>query len=160
MKLIKCRKCGATIMTDDTLLTAMQEEYNALVKRSHRAKGADKQLIAQQLKHLHKMMVAICHSTSEMETRKNAAYNELQLLKKHIIANNLIDFETLDRFRDEARTLSRTKAAEDEKKIAEVYGEFVNTFCNRTKSDPTATEAMRGSVKGERKNHTGSHRSH
>lgn len=147
MKLIKCKKCGATIMTDDTLLAAMQEEYNALVKRSHRAKGVDKNLIAQQLKHLHKMMVAVCHNSTEAERRKDDTYNELCLLKKYIKANRLIDFETLDRFRDEAREMTKMKIAEDEKKIAEQYGEFVNTFCNRTKSDPTAAEAMKGAKK-------------
>lgn len=147
MKLIKCKKCGSTIMTDETLLAAMQEEYNALVKRSHKASGADKNLITQQMKHLHKMMVAVCHSSTEAERRKDDTYNELCLLKKYIKANNLIDFETLDQFRDEARATARKKAAEDEKKIAEVYGEFVNTFCNRTKADPTATEAMKGAKK-------------
>lgn len=150
MKLIKCKKCGATIMTNETLLAAMQDEYNDLVKRSHRAKGADKMLIGQQLKHLHKMMVQICHSSTEAERRKDDTYNELCLLKKYIKANNLIDFETLDHFRDEARELARKKAAEDEKRIAEVYGEFENTFCNRTKADPTATEAMKGAKKNDR----------
>lgn len=147
MKLIKCKKCGSTIMTDETLLAAMQEEYNALVKRSRRANGQTRHLILQQMKHLHKMMVAVCHSSTEAERRKDDTYNELCLLKKHIIANKLIDFETLDRFGDEARAMARKKAAEDEKKIAEQYGEFVNTFCNRTKVDPTATEAMKGAKK-------------
>lgn len=145
MKLIKCKKCGATVMTSDTLLTAMQDEYNSLVKRSHHAKGADKNLIVQQLKHLNKMMTAVCHSSTGAEIRKDTAYNELCLLKKYIIANNLIGFETLDRFRDEARQLTKKKMAEDEKKIAEQYGDFVNSFCNRTKADPTASEAMKGS---------------
>lgn len=144
MKLIKCKKCGATIMTSDTLLTAMQEEYNALVKRSHRASGADKNLIGQQLKHLNKMMVQVCHGSTEADIRKDEAYNELRALKKHIVANKLIDFETLDRIQSEARELTKKKMAEDEKKTAEQYGDFVNTFCNRTKADPTATEAMKG----------------
>lgn len=141
MKLIKCKKCGATVMTSDTLLTAMQDEYNALVKRSHHAKGADKNLIGQQLKHLNKMMVQVCHSSSEGEVRKLDAYNELCLLKKYIIENKAVDFETLSRLQNEARELTKKKVAEDEKKIAEQYGDFVNTFCNRSKADPTATEA-------------------
>lgn len=147
MKLIKCKKCGATVMTSDTILTAMQDEYNELVKRSHRASGADKNLIAQQLKHLNKMMTAVCHSSTEADIRKDEAYNELRALKKHIVANKLIDFETLDRIQDEARALTKKKIAEDEKKISEQYGDFVNTFCNRTKADPTATEAMKGAKK-------------
>lgn len=147
MKLIKCKKCGATVMTSDTILTAMQDEYNELVKRSHRANGQTRQLILQQMKHLNKMMTAVCHSSTEAERRKDNTYNELCLLKKYIIANNLIDFETLDRFKDEARALTKKKMAEDEKKIAEQYGDFVNTFCNRTKSDPTASEALKGGAK-------------
>lgn len=147
MKLIKCKKCGATVMTSDTILTAMQDEYNALVKRSHHAKGADKNLIAQQLKHLNKMMVQVCHSSTEAESRKDAAYNELCALKKYICANKSIDFETLDRIQAEARALTKKKMAEDEKIIAEQYGDFVNTFCNRTKSDPTASEALKGGAK-------------
>ena len=130
-------------MTDETLLAAMQEEYNSLVKKSHRAKGADKNLIAQQLKHLHKMMVAVCHNSSQGEIRKLDAYNEISLLKRYILENQIIDQQTLNKIREEARTLTRKKAAEDEKKIAEVYGEFVNTFCNRTKADPTAKEAIK-----------------
>ena len=144
MKLIKCKKCGATIMTSETLLSSMQEEYNELVKKSHRANGQTRQLILQQMKHLNKMMVQICQSSTEAERRKDDAYNELCLLKKYIIKNNLIDFETLDRFRDEGRALAKKKSAEDEKKIAEQYGEFENTFCNRTKSDPTAKKAIEG----------------
>lgn len=147
MKLIKCKKCGATVMTSDTILTAMQDEYNELVKRSHRAKGADKNLIGQQLKHLNKMMVQVCHSSTEADIRKDEAYNELRTLKKYIVANKLIDFETLDRIQTEARELTKKKIAEDEKKIAEQYGDFVNTFCNRTKSDPTASEALKGGAK-------------
>lgn len=144
MKLIKCKKCGATVMTSDTLLTAMQDEYNELVKRSHRANGQTRQLILQQMKHLNKMMTAVCHSSTEADIRKDEAYNELRALKKYIIATKVIDFGTLDRIQTEARELTKKKMAEDEKKIAEQYGDFVNTFCNRTKADPTATEAMKG----------------
>ena len=142
MKLIKCRKCGATIMTDETLLSTMQEEYNALVKKSHRAKGADKQIIAQQLKHISKMMTAVCHNTAEAETRKSEAYNNLHLLRRYLLDNGLVDTATLDRIRDEARAMTKKKAAEDEKAIAEIYGGFENILCNNTKGDPTATKAI------------------
>ena len=147
MKLIRCKKCGATIMTVETLLAAMQEEYNALVKKSHRAKGADKQLIAQQLKHLHKMMVAVCHNSSEVEIRKMNAYNEIIILKKYILENKIIDQNKLDRIQTEARALTQKKTSESEKKISEAYGEFVNSFCNRTKSDPTAEKALKGDAR-------------
>ena len=87
MKLVKCKKCGATIMTADTMLANMQEEYEALAKKaqSKKIKGADKVVIAQQMSQLKKMMIAVVHNTSEAEIRKSEAYNELHLLKKYII---------------------------------------------------------------------------
>ena len=144
MKLVKCKKCGATVMTDETLLSGLQEEYNELVKKSQRAKGASKQIIAQQLKHLTKTMTAICHSTSESEIRKLNAYNELNLLKKYIVEHQIISQEILDEIRSSARKLTKRKSAEDEKKIAELYSDFENHFCNKTKRDATYDEALKG----------------
>ena len=148
MKLVKCKKCGATIMTGETLLSGMQVEYNELVKKALRAKGADKQIFAQQLKHISKTMTAICHSTSESEIRKINAYNELSMLKQYIIDKQILSQDILDKIRSEARELTKKKSAEDEKKIAELYGDFENRFCNRTKQDTTCKEALRG---GEQK---------
>ncbi len=148
MKLVKCKKCGSTVMTSETLLTTMQEEYNSLIKKSQRAKGSDKQIITQQLSHIKKMMVAVCHSNSEMETRKNVAYNEVLLLKKYLVENNIVPQEMLDNIQSKARELARTKSLEDEKKIAELYGEFENHFYNRVKSDPTAKKVLKGGVQG------------
>ena len=144
MKLVKCKKCGSTVMTSETLLTTMQEEYNSLAKKSQRAKGADKQIIAQQLAHINKMMVAVCHSSSEGEIRKIVAYNELNLLRSYIVENNIMPQEVLDNIREEARKLARKKSLEDDKKIAELYGEFENHFYNRVKADPTAKKVLKG----------------
>lgn len=143
MRLIKCKKCGATIMTNETLLSDMQQEYNELIKKSKRVRGADKQIVAQQLKHINKIMVAVCQCTTEAEIRKNDAYNELILLKKYIKNNDLIGYETLDKIRDEAKKITSKKIREDEKYIENLYGDFENVFCNRTKKDLTAEKALR-----------------
>lgn len=142
MKLVKCKKCGATVMTAETLLSSMQEEYNELVSKSRRAKGADKNIINQQMAHINKMMVAVCHSTSEAEQRKTVANNYLRRLKTHVLENGLVSPELLDDIENEAREEAKRKAAEDEKRLAEIYGDFNSVLTNRTKSDPTAVKAI------------------
>ena len=143
MKLIKCRKCGATVMTADTLLATMQDEYNELVRKSKHIKGPSKNIILQQMSHLTKMMTAVCHNSSSIELQKLDTYNELVLLKKYIRTNGLLDYEMLNKIRDEARELTRKKSAEGEKQIAELYGSFENHFYNRANSDPTASAAIK-----------------
>ena len=144
MKLIKCKKCGSTIMTDDTLLTNIHEEYTELSRTFKRAKGADKNLILQQMSFLKKMMTSIIHAYSQMEERKQVEYNELYLLKKHLVKNNIMSQSDLDKLQEEARKITKQKIAETEKKLNDLYGELENYFANRTKSDPTAWEAING----------------
>ena len=130
-------------MTSDTLLSNMQQEYNELVKKSQKAKGADKQVISQQLAHISKLMKGIVHNTSEMELRKQEAYNELCLLKRYLVENKVVDYCVLDDIRDKARAQAKDKKAEDEKLIDKLYGEFRNVCNNNTKRDPTAKEALK-----------------
>lgn len=144
MKLIKCRKCGATVMTAETMLSTMQDEYNDIVKKSRYAKGADKNICAQQLSHLSRIMAAVAHSSNYTEVRKQDIYNEFLVLRKYVTEHNLIDPQTLRNMRDEARELTKKKAAEDEKALERIYGDYENYFCNRTKADPTAKAAIGG----------------
>ena len=143
MKLIKCKKCGAVVMTAETLLASMQDEYDELVRKSRKAKGGDKHIIAQQLKHIHKMMVAVCHTSSDMALRKDAIYNEYNVLRKYIVDNKLIPFDELDKIRDKARADARQKAEDDAKKLDTIYGDYESMLTNRTKADPTAQQALR-----------------
>lgn len=145
MKLIKCKKCGATVMTADTLLATMQEEYNLLAKRCEVAKGPNKPLILHQMSQLKKMMTAVCHSSSEAEKRKNQTFNELSMLKKHVIGNGYMTYEEYEQtIETPAKEITKKKIAEDEKEIERLYGDFENQFCNQTKRDPTAKEALNG----------------
>lgn len=142
MKLVKCRKCGATVMTTDTLLSEMQAEFNSLSNKAKRAKGGDKQIIVQQLSQLKKIMTQVCHSSTEAEIRKNNAYNELILLKKYLIDNNILSYEILDKIQKEAREQTKIKVEQDDKRISDIYGDFRNMFYNDTKRDPTADTAL------------------
>lgn len=143
MQLVKCRKCGATIMSSDTLLSNMQEEYNELKKRLNKAKGIDKNNIIQQMAHISKLMRQALHNISELEIRKQEAYYELVALKTYLSHNNILGYDVLDAIRDDARVKAKEKVAEAEKAIDMLYGEFKNICSNNTKSDPTARDAIK-----------------
>jgi hypothetical protein len=130
-------------MSDDTLLSNMQEEYNELAKRCQRANKQDKPLILQQMAHITKLMRQALHNTAEVEIRKYEAYYELNEIKKYLIANKLVSYDILDDIQARARVTAREKVAESEKAIDKLYGEFINVCSNTTKSDPTARDAIK-----------------
>jgi hypothetical protein len=143
MNIVKCRKCGATVMSSDTLLSNMQEEYNQLSKRQQKAKGAEKMSLVQQMSHISKIMRQVLHNTSELELRKAEAYCELAELRKYLIENSIVSYDILDKIQDNARAKAKDKVAETEKALDNLYGEFKNICSNNTKSDPTAREAIK-----------------
>lgn len=143
MNIVKCRKCGATVMSSDTLLSNMQEEYNQLSKRQQKAKGAEKMSLVQQMSHITKIMTQTLHNIAEVEIRKYEAYYELYLLRHYLVDNHLIGYDVLDKIQDEARAKAKEKVAESEKTLDKLYGEFKNICSNNTKSDPTAREAIK-----------------
>ena len=143
MQLVKCRKCGATVMSNDTLLSNMQEEYNELNKKSQKTKGADKQLLVQQMAHITKLMRQALHNNSELELRKYEAYYELRELRLYLVNNNILNYDILDELRTKARATAKEKVAESERALNNLYGEFMNICNNNTKSDPTAREAIK-----------------
>lgn len=150
MKLIKCKKCGATVMTAETLLSAMQDEYNELVAEAKRAKPANKNIYLQQMSHLTKMMTAVCHNSSEAEIRKSGIGNFARLLKSYVFENGLVSQELIDEMHVRANAEAKRKAEEDEKKLAALYGDFDSMLVNRTKRDNTARTAIRN-INNEKK---------
>lgn len=130
-------------MSNDTLLSNMQDEYDELKKRHQRARGADKQAIVQQMSHITKIMTQVLHNTSELEVRKYKAYYEVRVLKQYLKDNNIVSTDILDDLQVKAEAIAKEKIAETEKALERLYGEFKNICSNNTKSDPTAREAIK-----------------
>lgn len=145
MKLIKCRKCGATVMTADTLLSTMQEEYGLLATKYEKANNSARLLILQRMSQLKKLMTAVCHSSTEAEIKTKKAYNELRVLKRYVIDHGIMNYEQYEsEIEAVAKEITLQKEIEAEKEIERLYGEFENKFCNKTKKDPTVKEALKG----------------
>ena len=154
MRLVKCRKCGATVITDSTLLESMIDAMNDLNEKALRAKrGADKQAYIQQVSQLKKMIAQVQHRTAQLEVRRTTVMAELAELVHYVMSKGLLTYEELDEIRAVGRKKAEQKNKEDERVINEVYGEFKsNTTFNRSKADPTATNGIHNVTKEERRN--------
>lgn len=143
MKLVKCRKCGTAVMTDDSLLENMVEEMNECNRKAIRSDSAERHMYVQQASQLKKMIVQIQHRTTEMETRKNSNVTFLANLKTHVVQNGLMTWEQLDEIEDKARKDAALKDKKDSEAIEEIYGSYRNSMINRTNKDNTAKQAFK-----------------
>lgn len=140
MRLIKCRKCGATIATDETFIQRMLDDINLLSDRARKDKK-NSQSYLQQASAIRKIMQQYLHVTANMDQHKRRLTNELSELINYIRSNNLISDEKLA----ELSTVARERASEKEKaleeRVNELYRDFDNISINRTKRDPTEKKA-------------------
>lgn len=143
MRLIKCRKCGATIATDETFIQRMMDDINTLMEKARKDHKNSNSYI-QQAKAIRKIMQQYLHVTANMDQHKRRLTNELSVLIFYIRENNLISDEKLAELSEEGRKRAAEKEKAEEEKVRELYGGFENISINRTKRDPTEKQAIRG----------------
>lgn len=147
MKLLRCRKCGTFITTQDNLIEQMMEEVkrlNSLAEKDAKFnKGRLKSVYQQQSSQIFKLMRQIIHLTSQMDEESRLLQNKISVLVYYLRTNKLITDEKLHELEEKARKKVEEKNASDEAEIRMLYGEF-NSICqNRTKADPTANAALK-----------------
>ncbi len=142
MRLIRCRKCGATIATDETFIQRMMDDINELAERARKDRRNSPSYL-QQAAAIRKIMQQYLHVTANMDAQYRRLTNENSVLIHYIRENNLISDEKLS----ELSAIARERAAEKEKadgeRVAELYRGFENLSINRTKKDPTARAALK-----------------
>lgn len=143
MKLLRCRKCGATITTNDEVMRNYMEEIDRLTKLAikDRKNGPSYQMQAASLK---KIVTQIMHLTAQNDEALRIKSNEIAMLNDYIREHHLIPDEKLWELRDAARERAYKRIAEDEKKIEELYGNFNSILGNRSRRDPTEKKALKG----------------
>lgn len=144
MKLVKCRKCGTAVMTDDTLLETMVDEMNECNRLSRTTKDPSKRnSYLQQASQLKKMVTQIQHRTTEMETRKYSNLTTLARLKAFVVENNLMTWDQINEIEDKAIAESKLKDKKDSEDLEKIYGSYRNSMVNRTNKDTTARQAFK-----------------
>ena len=142
MRLIKCRKCGATIATDETFIQRMLDDINVLSEKARRDKRNSSSYL-QQASAIKKIMQQYLHRTANMDELRRELQCKLSILRKYICDNDLIKEEKLYELMDEAEEIAKQRIKEEEAIVNELYRGFENISINRTKADPTAKQGER-----------------
>ncbi len=142
MKLIRCRKCGTMITTNDTLMQVYMDKIEELGRFATKDK-ANRPIYLQQAASLRKVASQIMHLTAQTDEHCRILQNELSALTHYIRDKNLVPDEKLSELREQARVRAPQKTAEDEKKIEALYGEFNSALQNKARKDPTAKAVLR-----------------
>ncbi len=147
MKLLRCRKCGTMITTQDTMVECMMAEVERLNRLAENDakynRGRMKNLYAQQSSQVSKMMKQIIHLTSQMDRQSRILNQEKGVLVYYLLQNGLITEEKLHELEKIARERAAQADARDQKEIERIYGSFQSSCTNRSKADPTAQKAMK-----------------
>lgn len=137
MRLIKCRKCGATIATDETFIQRMLADINMLSEKARKDRKNSSSYL-QQAAAIRKIMQQYLHTTANMDERRRELQSKLSILWNYVHDNKLIEDEKLNQLMDKGEEIARQRIAEEEERVNELYRGFENISINRTKADPTA----------------------
>lgn len=143
MRLIKCRKCGATICTDE----AFQERMLDAIAECHKQARKDRKnanSYLQEAATYKKMLTQYLHRTVQHDSELRRIRNELSVLAAYVLQNGLVSQEKLNELNKIARERAEANEREEAKVIEQLYGQAKNPLFNNTKADPTARKAMKG----------------
>ena len=146
MRLIKCKKCGSAIVTEDALLERMNDTIHELNEKARNSKNGKvaKSYLAEAAS-VAKMMKGILHNTAQMEERKITCLMELAEIVHYLRENKLITDDKLSELKDIGREKAKDRNLQNQKEIDRIYGNYnaLYTPSNNTKADPTANKAIK-----------------
>lgn len=136
MRLIKCRKCGATIATDETFIQRMLADINDLSEKARRDRRNSSSYL-QQAAAIRKIMQQYLHTTANMDERRRELQCKLSILWNYVHDNNLIEEEKLLELMVRGEEIAQQRIKAEEERVSELYRGFENISINRTKRDPS-----------------------
>jgi hypothetical protein len=140
MKIIRCHKCGASVVSEETMIESMMGYMKECTDKARKTKNNSYLQEASQIKNL---ITQILHRQTRIEDRKiNKTF--LGTLIEYIHTNNLITDEKLNELENTAIEKAKINIEKDEKAIKQMYGDFESMLTNRTKKDPTSKKAIGG----------------
>lgn len=143
MRLIKCRKCGATICTDE----AFQERMLDAIAECHKQARKDRKNAGSYLHEAStykKILNQYLHRTAEYDSELRRDKNVISVLVHFLLDNGFATEEKIAELRIKGEERAAARDREDAKVIEELYGQAKNPLFNNTKADPTARKAMKG----------------
>lgn len=142
MKLLRCKKCGAVITTNETMMQNYMEEIDRLSKMAIKDKR-NAAVYLNQAASLRKISTQILHLTAQCDSDNRRLLNELGELIHYVRENNLVSDEKLSEIQAAGREKARKNNEADEKRIEELYGNFNSILASRSHRRPTEKAVMK-----------------
>lgn len=162
MRMIRCKKCGTMVASEDGLLERIMDEAreerklaeeedskaNEFTAKANKLLSAAKRLNMSaknrrdNAKQLDKFANQIQHQTTQLESRRVLKEREMIVLSKYLLENNMMTREELDKISEVAKHEAEIKEVEDQRQLDLLYKSYSNYTGNKTKNDTTYKRAV------------------
>ena len=142
MKVLRCRKCGTVITTENNYVEMMTAEINRL--NSLAAKGGkNRNIYQQQSAQLFKLMKQIVHISSQIDSNIRVLNNEKCVLVDFLISNGIITYDESHELETKARERAKAQDEKDSKELERLYGEAQSICREKGIRNSTENKALR-----------------
>lgn len=142
MQLIRCRKCGAVIVSDETFLQTILDTIEETNRRAQRCHPSKRSLYLREAAGYQSMFKAFMHNLTQKQAAEYKHCYILSVMRKYLLDNNILSEEQIKALYDEGERKAELAKQRAEKEIRRVYGEY-ETARNRTMPSPTERAAMK-----------------
>lgn len=144
MKLVRCRKCGTVVISEETLLQNLLDAIDETSRKAERCNNnAQKTIYIAEISAYKQMYKSFMHNLTRLGEQKQKDTVILWELKRYIRDNGLIPEDKLIEITESAVKKAKQEQTKYEQEIQRIYGDFNSVTVNRTKADPTANKALR-----------------
>ena len=144
MKLIKCKKCGTPIISNDLMLQRLLDGMQEANKNALKAKnGSQKNVYVQQASQYKQLIKSITHTTAQLEERHRYLNAELKELVRYLVENGIMTYDEIGLIQNKAREKAQKGMDEDKKKLNKLYQDGYNELSNNSKLDTTYNKAIK-----------------
>ena len=144
MKLIKCKKCGTPMASNDLMIQRLLDGMEEANKNALKTKnGAHRNAYVQQASQYKQLIKSITHATTQLEERKTQERAELKELVRYLMDNNIMTSEEIALIQDSARKKVAIVVKEERQKISKLYQDGYNELSNKSKSDITYKKVVK-----------------
>ena len=140
--MLYCRKCGAPVITDESLLQTVIDRMNDAMDRADRSRNYKVRVAAlAEAAEYRSIYKSLMHNITQKEYAESTAPIVLKQLNIAIRERGLMTDEEIGEIYETAKDVARAKREAAQREIERMYGNF-KTMSNRAGSDPTADAAI------------------
>lgn len=142
MKMLYCKKCGAAVISDETLLQSILDRMDDAQEKALRAKNnAEKQILLHQAAEYKTMYKSLMHNITSREYAEAVIPYILREMLSVVKDRKLLTDAEIEKIYADGKVKAKKVQDHTRKLEKEIYGDF-EAACNRSKRDPTADAAI------------------